>query len=368
MRQHLKEVKSLTGVRGVAAIIIAIYHFGSGIDGSSLFAGFHLTGAYLSVDAFFILSGFVLSYNYNNRFSNSLDKGDYIDFIIRRIARIYPAYIGFSAIYLSKMIVNISGDNPLRLFDFSDYVANAFMATGWGLGIHPIVGPSWSISAEMACYFIFPILLFTAQRHVRFMAFVAIGVMILAGNSGAGVNGALDIIDSRSVWPLIRAFGGFLTGFILFQIDRACRDRLTAILDGLLLSALAIGALLWILDASDLLKFVAIAMLIMGLTQDTPVARAMFGTKLVHYLGKISYSLYLCHALCIPVASRIGKILIPKIGMELAYCSTFMIYMLMIMSLASIAYPVLEVGGKKLALHLYGALTRKARRLPEAKA
>jgi peptidoglycan/LPS O-acetylase OafA/YrhL len=66
------DIRSLTGVRGVAAVIIVVYHFGKfRLDPGSSVTVWSVPHGYLPVDLFFMLSGFVVGYVYADAFSFS---------------------------------------------------------------------------------------------------------------------------------------------------------------------------------------------------------------------------------------------------------------------------------------------------------
>ena len=73
------ELRSLTGLRGVAALWVLWYHACDAARTPQF--GF---GGYLGVDIFFVLSGFVLAYNYAGV------RLTYAGFLWKRLARIYP--------------------------------------------------------------------------------------------------------------------------------------------------------------------------------------------------------------------------------------------------------------------------------------
>lgn len=96
----------LDGLRGVAALLVVWYH---------IFEGFQFAGnkpvidfinhGYLAVDFFFILSGFVVGYAYDNRWGKTLTLGG---FFRRRLIRLQPmvcmgAVIGAASFLLSGM-------------------------------------------------------------------------------------------------------------------------------------------------------------------------------------------------------------------------------------------------------------------------
>src|SRR5580692_13223859 len=78
------DIRSLTGVRGVAAVIIVVYHFGKfRLDPSTSVTVWSVPHGYLPVDMFFMLSGFVIGHVYADAFS-SATPGNYKTFLIKR--------------------------------------------------------------------------------------------------------------------------------------------------------------------------------------------------------------------------------------------------------------------------------------------
>ena len=78
----------LDGLRGVAALLVVFYHI---FEGLSFAAGGTLittiNHGYLAVDFFFILSGFVIGYAYDDRLRKSMTLGN---FFKRRLIRLHP--------------------------------------------------------------------------------------------------------------------------------------------------------------------------------------------------------------------------------------------------------------------------------------
>ncbi|QTP13918.1 acyltransferase [Serratia symbiotica] len=82
----MKEIKSLTGVRGIAAVYVVIYHI---INPSE---SYFINNGYLGVDIFFVLSGYVLSYTHLQDFSSYFSIKKYFNFITSRFIRVWPLY------------------------------------------------------------------------------------------------------------------------------------------------------------------------------------------------------------------------------------------------------------------------------------
>jgi peptidoglycan/LPS O-acetylase OafA/YrhL len=81
----------LDGLRGVAALLVLWYHVHEGFSfasGSPIIEG--INHGYLAVDFFFMLSGFVISYAYDDRLGKSLSLGG---FFKRRLIRLHPMVV-----------------------------------------------------------------------------------------------------------------------------------------------------------------------------------------------------------------------------------------------------------------------------------
>jgi peptidoglycan/LPS O-acetylase OafA/YrhL len=71
-----------------------------------------MSRGYLAVDLFFCLSGFVLAYNYGERFRLHWSLRSYADFLWRRIARLFPLYLFRLPIYAAKDFSGLSNRPP----------------------------------------------------------------------------------------------------------------------------------------------------------------------------------------------------------------------------------------------------------------
>ena len=80
----------LDGLRGVAALMVIWYHVFEGFAFASNSAIETLNHGYLAVDFFFILSGFVIGYAYDDRWGKSLTMKD---FFKRRLIRLHPMVV-----------------------------------------------------------------------------------------------------------------------------------------------------------------------------------------------------------------------------------------------------------------------------------
>ncbi len=198
------EIRSLTGLRGIAAIFVAIYHafyfMVSNQADDSLHVVF-LRHGYLAVDLFFVLSGYVMALTYAPLFAGGFRTLAFADFLWRRIGRIYPAYITvtvFVMLYSMAITPWHGTDSGVNL------IVNALLIQSWGFG-GSIVGPSWSVSAELAAYLSFPLLIGAVlQRRQRWAwasAIVATAVLLFVATRSSVT---LHQAGNRSHPPAVR--------------------------------------------------------------------------------------------------------------------------------------------------------------------
>jgi peptidoglycan/LPS O-acetylase OafA/YrhL len=270
-----REIRPLTGFRGIAALTVVIYHFGQPPGEPQLGGYFHVPKGYLAVDAFFILSAFVLSYTYGETFRRAPTLPNWCDFLIKRWARIYPAY--YAVLALAAIKLALLDGAALSTMSAEDWSGNIVMATGWGLDVRPLVGNSWSTSAELICYCCLPLVFHLPARQGPAIALAA---LMLAGagllfyeRHVQGVAGPLDLpADLRSPFPMIRCACDFLIGLVLFHLYRMPGIRSVFHADGGLLLALACLGVSIVLDRDTLAVF-SLAVLLLALAAEGRLAR-----------------------------------------------------------------------------------------------
>jgi peptidoglycan/LPS O-acetylase OafA/YrhL len=155
-------LEPLTGLRGVAACAVLIAH---AIDISFQYSGvaiFHPAAArlaYFGMALFFVLSGFVIHYNYASSFANApLSRAAY-RFFVARFARLYPLYLISLAVSLSYI--------PPRTFGIGVILAYLTLTQSWLNEQMATFPPDWSISAEWFFYFAFVPLTFAVASLRR---------------------------------------------------------------------------------------------------------------------------------------------------------------------------------------------------------
>lgn len=152
-----ENIAPLTGLRGLAAYSVLIAHC---ISASFMYGGppnefqpFAGRLAYFGMSLFFVLSGFVIHYNY----ARTIKMGNLVQSVYRfmtaRIARLYPLYALVIVFSLSGLESNQFDDNSPAIW------AYATMTQSWFNLQDVTFAPTWSISTEFFFYTFFLVLL-----------------------------------------------------------------------------------------------------------------------------------------------------------------------------------------------------------------
>ncbi len=146
------EIRSLTGLRGVAACWVMLYHaeFRAGTTAPVRVLIDH---GYLAVDLFFILSGFVLALNHAPAFRRDREAA-YAGFLRKRLARTYPLYLVATLVCFALVRAGAFSGRHATGWALA---ANLALIQSWHTRFGSIDGPGWSVSAEWGAYLLFPL-------------------------------------------------------------------------------------------------------------------------------------------------------------------------------------------------------------------
>jgi peptidoglycan/LPS O-acetylase OafA/YrhL len=164
-----QSIDALTSLRFFFALAVFGSHLGflQYVDNPWIKSVFQnvLSEGYLGVSFFFILSGFILAYNYADTFESGWKGGR--NFIVARVARIYPLHI---LTFLLSIPLWWLGE-PLRWIQSACMMVMNLLLVQSYLPIQKIYfsfnAPSWSISDELFFYILTPFLLYLFQRWIR---------------------------------------------------------------------------------------------------------------------------------------------------------------------------------------------------------
>jgi len=172
------EIKALSGLRIVAAVWVVLFHFRPWLEVSA--PGFRSALAPIincgaqGVDLFFILSGFVLTWNYLDRMGESFSMKATLHFLWLRLARVWPVYVVTLHLALAWIIFTLYvGHLPSPVADQLSAVSYARQVLLVQLWFQPFFdgsswdGPAWSISAEWLAYLLFGVVVLAIFRIAR---------------------------------------------------------------------------------------------------------------------------------------------------------------------------------------------------------
>lgn len=313
-------VASLHALRGVAAFGVVVLHLDDRLP--QLLLG-SLTGAFaklfLMVDFFFLLSGVVLAYIYDQRFAGKVTRGGYADFIIARIARCMPmvvlaAVVAFAA---NRMLVGTHLDDTPLSTAIAALGIEALGMSGWfnWVWLNP---PSWSLTAEFAIYMIAPWLIaatLTFDRRVLWGLMVVLPLVPtvlfpLATRLFLNTDGlthipgtALTYFGPQAPWfwivkgPFIlcRALPLFICGVCAYRLWRLGETDRFAQPWLMLVMIVAVG-----LTMHFGLPRIAVVAALIGLVLTSLGGRTgshpWFDVPLMRWLGNVSLGIYLLHS------------------------------------------------------------------------
>jgi peptidoglycan/LPS O-acetylase OafA/YrhL len=153
------EIRQLTALRGVAAMLVVMYHFkkefGTTINLDSYTQIFEC--GYLWVDFFFILSGFVMGLVYADFLAWPITPVRYRQFLTKRLARIYPLHIFTFVLFIpteaAKLFLASNADPAFSVNSPGAMLSNILLIQAWHVHSSATWNqPAWSISAEWAAY------------------------------------------------------------------------------------------------------------------------------------------------------------------------------------------------------------------------
>jgi len=310
--RSVTEIRSLTGLRGLAALYVVVFHYFFGLPSSNAITTFMAHG-YLAVDLFFVLSGFVMALNYAHLFAGGPSAGAYRTFLGRRLARIYPLYL--AATVAGFILVVAGGLRYPHIPLVPALAANVLAVQTWGF-VPSFDQPAWSISAEWAAYLLFPILLIPTLFRKPGTAWISAAVCVatlaalclLPQALVAGQHGADAPLDFHLPWlalPVARCVPEFVLGLLAYRLAMTSTGRVLGsnrwIVPCIALLTLALLTLLRT-DFAVILLFVVITTgLVDSRAKCWQSAPHQIGRLLAsapaNVLGKLSYSVYLTHEL-----------------------------------------------------------------------
>ncbi len=370
---HGRGIPSLTGIRGIAAVWVYLTHLQPVLaaylqqpainDSSFLYNGFR------GVDLFFVLSGFILMHVHGTDF-RSLTYSRLHDFYVLRFFRVYPLN---TFVLLALVPIGLAMPDLVRWFrmahgvpipyhqnDFSlaGFVQSLFLAQAWSVvKLGEWNGPSWTLSAEVFGYALFPLLAYGLIRQRSAVAcavaavcslLILIVLLVAFGHADNNPTGSFG---------LLRMLFGFFAGMSLaccFRLWAAGAKHAVPITFGAVLFIAL--ALTW--RAANVTMVLSFAGLIFGLAFQRGPVNALMTTRSAMFMGRISFSFYLIHF--IPLKVSLWLLQTQFAHADLAFrllCLVVLVASCVL--LAAATHHFLEVPFQRAARHLLHAGSRR---------
>jgi peptidoglycan/LPS O-acetylase OafA/YrhL len=370
--------KALDGWRGLCALSVALMH----LNFAGNFQDVHFVdNAYLFVDFFFVLSGFVISHSTWDRLSSAQDLAS---FVTRRFARLWPLHVTVIAILVPveavrAYLISVGYYSPRVLgfegqFSISSLWENLLFLNAIGLQERITWNyPSWSIGAEFMTYLIFAACAYFAWRKLIFLAagLAATGltfVVLLAPDStGPTIGATYD-------YGVFRCIYGFFLGHLTYRAWRAAPCRFGTAAE--LFTLISVIAFVQTVDEG---AFTLAAPLVFAVTvwvfaaEGGFISRAL-NTKPIQKLGLWSYGIYMTHILVVVGIDKLTGFAEKRVGLHMSFVELYtheggvirllligspwvmdvmaVGYLAAVVALGALAYRFIEVPGQTLIRRL----------------
>jgi peptidoglycan/LPS O-acetylase OafA/YrhL len=265
------------------------------------------------VKIFFVLSGFLLHSSWLNGGSEGVVSEYFTrvrQFAVRRVRRIIPAFGFFLVLYV--LLAVIVGRHPYASsIDIGNFVVNTLfltpLALATGIGPTPtsleIIPGTWSLNPEIWFYLLLPLLFVPRMPRVCRWALLLIALIVGPIYQSEMISAGGGIVVLSILPGTIHIFAA---GMIAAELGRQfhIRQRASTVLCSVGLALFLFGYAAdpeskFILLDHDIHIAIASGLLVLGLSAESGGGRigGLFKIRPLVWVGKISYSLFLCNTI-----------------------------------------------------------------------
>ncbi len=359
LRPEVPPLHQLTGIRGLAAWYVVLYHIRLSTTAflpETVIAA--LGKGYLAVDAFFMLSGFVMWMNYGLKL-NTEGWAGIRRFFWKRFARIWPLHLLILGAMVLFSLALLATGRPIAEYPLTELPLHILLIQNWGFTSSLAWNdPAWSISTEFAAYLLFPAIAFAMHRQAdRPAVLVLAGLALLVALHGFfAAFGYRELGAAITRTGLVRCLAEFTIGVVMAlcwdRLGRA-RARLAVVFGAISVTVAVAGAAAKLPETTFVPAAFASGLLALALGRGS-IAR-LLASRPLRWLGDISYATYLSHFFLF-VLFKIAFVDRPAIGI-----GELLGFVLLLLGVSAILYhgfekPVQRWLNQRLRPHPLGSL------------
>ena len=366
-KNNIKRFEALDAFRGLAAIMIILFHsqFYQDIE-----PNIFIRNSHIFVDFFFVLSGFVMAYSYKERILNGIG---FKKFALLRFARLYPLHLFTLLIWVPFVGVKfylyhhgVGANDPSEINNIFTFIQNLLLlqgfssSTSWNF-------PSWSIGVEFYTYMIFfAVLFFSSQlsntaRYALIVSIALISYLIMLSYQG----------EAFVLQNMFRCVSEFFLGMLIYVFYKHLSLNISNVKVATILeTGLLLLMFYFVSNMEDsngyrhyTIVLFALIVYLFSIENIGYISKLLMTAPFQH-LGKISYSIYMTHAIIVLVAYKVlvylfhlqpGNVIdLPK-GVVSEYSLLVNVFLIFIViGLSTLTYKYIEIPGQAYLKRKFG--------------
>jgi peptidoglycan/LPS O-acetylase OafA/YrhL len=348
---------ALDGWRGIAAPLIAMFHFH--ID-SPISTSLFVRHSWMLVDFFFVLSGFVITHAYAGRLETAQSR---VTFLKRRLARVWPLHVTMLGLFVLLELYRYTTTGSGFTGDRSVFAIFTNLTLLQSMHFHDSLTwntPSWAVSTEFYTYIVFALLLGAAasvgKRVFAAVFIVAASVAVLVFVSHYGMHETFD-------FGFFRCLYGFFFGLLTYEVWRRWPARTGTAVEAAALTVTVIYLIY--APGHTTLEYLAVpvfAVVVLAFAGDGGAISRLLRIAPIEKLGQWSYAIYLVQMFIITLIfsaldtsgsglTRIGSDGSEMVVLNAPFLSSVLtlVYLGIVIAVGAAAWRFVEVPGHRIA-------------------